>query len=100
MHSIRISEDAYFDIEEMFAHLSQDNKKAANELRQKIYNEIKELQDFPFRHPVVQEEDAPGVARGYRYIIMSPYIVFYRVLDYSTVIARVLHLKQNWLRFL
>ena len=100
MRDIKISEDAYFDIEEMFSYISQDNKKAAEKLRRKIYDSIKGLQDFPFKHPVVQEEDAPGAARGYRYMVVNPYIVFYRVLDDIIVVARVLHSRQNWLHLL
>ena len=100
MRKIKISDDAYFDIEEMFAYISEDNKKAARELRKKIYGGIKGLRDFPYKYPVVQEEDTPGAERGYRYMTINPYIVFYRVLDDSIVVARVLHSKQNWLRFL
>ena len=38
MRKIKISEDAYLDIEEMFAFISQDNKAAARKLRNKIYD--------------------------------------------------------------
>ena len=100
MRKIKISEDAYLDIEMMFSYISEDNKTAAKKLRQKIYDGIKGLADFPFKYPVVQEEDAPGAERGYRYMVVSPYIVFYKVLDDSIVIARVLHTKQNWLHIL
>ena len=100
MRKIKISEDAYCDIEDMFAYISTDNKNAAKKLRQKIYDGIKGLQTFPFQHPAVQEDDAPGAARGYRYMAISPYIVFYRVRDDDIVIARVLHSRQNWLHLL
>jgi len=100
MRKIKISDDAYFDIQEMFSYISQDNKKSAKELRKKIYDGVKELHNFPLRYPVVPEDDAPGAERGYRYMTINPYIVFYRVLDDCIVIARVLHSKQNWLRFL
>jgi len=100
MRKIKISEDAYLDIEEMFSYISQDNKTAAEKLRKKIYDGIKGLNDFPYKYPVVQEKDAPGAARGYRYMVVNPYIVFYRVLDDSIVVARVLHSRQNWLHAL
>jgi len=100
MRKIKISEDAYLDIEVMFAYISEDNKAAARKLRKKIYDGIKGLADFPFKYPVIQEEDAPGAERGYRYMVVNPYIVFYRVLDDVIVIARVLHTRQNWLHTL
>jgi len=100
INSIKISEDAYLDIEEMFSYISQDNKKAARVLRKKIYDGIKSLKDFPYKCPTVQEEDAPGAVRGYRYLSISPYIVFYRVVGDRLIIARVLHSRQNWLHVL
>ena len=100
MRKIKMSEDAYLDIEEMFTYISKDNKAAASKLRKKIYDRIKGLKDFPFKYPVIQEEDAPGAERGYRYMVVNPYIVLYRVLDDDIVIARVLHTRQNWLHIL
>jgi len=100
MRKIKISEDAYCDIEEMFSYISQDNKKAAGELRQRIYDGIKGLNDFPFKYPAIKEEDAPGALRGYRYMVINPYIVFYRVFDDVIVVARILHSRQNWLQLL
>lgn len=100
MRKIKISEDAYCDIEEMFSYISQDSKKTASKLRQEIYDRIKSLQEFPFIGPAVSEEDAPGADRGYRYIVVNPYLVFYRVMDNRIVIARILHARQNWLQVL
>ncbi|MCL2405298.1 MAG: type II toxin-antitoxin system RelE/ParE family toxin [Defluviitaleaceae bacterium] len=100
MRKIKISDDAYYDIEEMFSYISADNKKAASDLRKRLYTVIKGLKDFPFKYPAVQSEDAPGAQRGYRYMAVNPYIVFYRVLDDSIIVARVLHSRQNWLHLL
>jgi len=100
MRKIKISDDAYYDIEEMFSYISADNKKAASDLRKRIYKSIKGSKDFPFKYPAVQSEEAPGAQRGYRYMVVNPYIVFYRVLDDSIIVARVLHSRQNWLHLL
>ena len=100
MREIKISEDAYLDIEVMFSYISENNKSDAKKLRKKIYDGIKGLKDFPFKYPIIQEEDAPGAERGYRYMVINPYAVFYMVLDDAIVIARVLHTRQNWLHTL
>lgn len=97
---IVLSESAYYDIDSMFAYISQDNKSSAEKLRRRIYEEIKKIAEFPEMGPVVPEEDIPGAVRGYRRIVINPYIVFYRVLDDQIVIARVLHSRQNWLQSL
>lgn len=98
--SIVLSEAAYYDIDSMFACISQDSKQTTEKLRLRIYVSIKKLPDFPEMEPVIPEEDAPGAQRGYRRIVVNPYIVFYRVLEDRIVIARVLHGRQNWLQSL
>jgi toxin ParE1/3/4 len=97
---IVLSESAYYDIDSIFAYISQDSKQAAEKLRLRIYEGIKTLPGFPEMGPVIPEEDAPGAQRGYRRIVVNPYIVFYRVLEDRIVIARVLHGRQNWLQSL
>lgn len=97
MRKIKLSEDAYLDIEEMFSYISYDNKNAARKMRNKIYGAIKGLDDFPFKYPAIPKEFV-GTQKGcYRYIVIKPYIIFYKVLDDIIVIARVVHTKQNWL---
>lgn len=92
-----LSESAYYDIESIFAYISQDSKQAATKLRLRIYEGIKKLADFPEMGPVIPAEEAPGAIYGYRRIVVSPYIVIYRVLKDRLVIARVLHGRENWL---
>ncbi len=95
---IVLSEMAYYDIESIFSYIYQDNKQATEKLRVLIYEGIKKLSNFPEMGAVIPEEDAPGAQRGYRRIIVSPYSIFYKVLEDRIVIARVLHGKQNWMQ--
>ena len=97
---IVLSEAAYYDIDSIFSHISRDSRQAAGKLMSRIYEGIKNLSNFPEMGPVVPEEEAPGAQRGYRRIIVNPYIIFYRVLEDCIVIARVLHGRQNWLQSL
>lgn len=97
---ILLSEAAYYDMDSVFSYVSQDNKKAAEMLRSRLYKAITQLADFPEKGAVLPEEDAPGAERGYRRIVQNPYIIFYRVLDDKIVIACVLHGRQNRLQSL
>lgn len=97
---IVLSEAAYFDIDSLFSYIGSDNREAAERLRVRIYDGIKRLADFPELGAVIPEEDAPGAERGYRRIVINPYLIFYRVLDDRIIIARVLHGRQNWLQSL
>jgi toxin ParE1/3/4 len=95
---IVLSEMAYYDIDSIFSYISQDNKQAAEKLLVSIYEGIRKLSDFPEMGAVIAEEDAPGAQRGYRRIVVSPYSIFYRVMEDHIVIARVLHGRQNWMQ--
>jgi toxin ParE1/3/4 len=95
---IVLSEMAYYDIDSIFSYISHDKKQAAEKLRVNIYESIKKLSDFSELGPVIAGEDAPGALRGYRRIAVTPYSIFYRILEDKIVIARVLHGRQNWLQ--
>lgn len=95
---IVLSEYAYYDLDNMFAYISEDNKQVAEKMYTRIYEGIKKLSEFPEVGSVIPEEDIPGAQRGYRRIIIKPYLVFYRVLEEHIVIARILHGRQNWLQ--
>ncbi|SFH07009.1 toxin ParE1/3/4 [Desulfotomaculum arcticum] len=95
---IVLSEMAYYDIDSIFSYIAQDSKQTVKKLRVFIYEGIRKLSDFPEMGAVIPEEDAPGAQRGYRRIVVTPYSIFYRVLDDRIVIARVLHGRQNWMQ--
>lgn len=95
---IVLSEMAYYDIDSIFSYIARDSGQAAEKLRVLIYEGIRKLSDFPEMGSVIPEEDAPGAQRGYRRIIVTPYSIYYRVLEERIVIARVLHGRQNWLQ--
>ncbi len=97
---IVLSEAAYYDLDSLFAFISNDKRSAAEKLRLRLYENIGRLADLPELVPAISEDDAPGVKRGYRRLVVYPYAVFYRVLPERIIIARVLHGKQNWLQML
>ncbi|WP_373233501.1 type II toxin-antitoxin system RelE/ParE family toxin, partial [Cohnella sp.] len=36
--------------------------------------------------------------RGYRFIVVNPYLVFYRIMNDTVVIHRILHGRRDYLR--
>ncbi|MEW9699529.1 type II toxin-antitoxin system RelE/ParE family toxin [Paenibacillus sp. SI8] len=36
--------------------------------------------------------------RGYRFIVVNPYVVFYRIVDDIVIIHRILHGRRDYLR--
>ncbi len=59
---------------------------------------ISMLAKFPDLGAVLPDDDYPLVQRGYRFIVVQPYLVFYRVVDKVVVIHRILHGRRDYLR--
>lgn len=86
------------DMDEIFSFISQDNVSAAENLLQKLDDQISNLAEFPYMGSVLSEDDFPLLQRGYRFIVVHPYLVFYRVIEDTVIIHRILHGRRDYLR--
>lgn len=86
------------DMEEIFSYISQDNIAAAQTMLEKIDEGITRLAEFPNMGSVLSEEEYTMIQRGYRFIVVQSYLVFYRIIDDTVVIHRILHGRRDYLR--
>ncbi|WP_207648195.1 type II toxin-antitoxin system RelE/ParE family toxin [Desulfotruncus arcticus] len=49
---------------------------------------ISRLADFPNLGSVLPDEEYTLVNRGYRFIVVQTYLVFYRIIDHTIIIHR------------
>lgn len=47
---------------------------------------------------VLPEIEYTSLSRGYRFIVVHPYLVFYRIISDTIVIHRILHGRRDYLR--
>ncbi|WP_081847321.1 type II toxin-antitoxin system RelE/ParE family toxin [Schinkia azotoformans] len=85
-------------MDEIFSYVSADNIIAAEKLLDNLNHQIGSLASFPNMGSLLSEEKYTLVERGYRFIIVHPYLVFYRIFDDSIIIHRILHGKRDYLR--
>ncbi|WP_290370342.1 type II toxin-antitoxin system RelE/ParE family toxin [Paenibacillus plantiphilus] len=78
--------------------MSKDDLSAAGHLLQKLDRQISSLADFPEMGAVLAEDDYSLIQRGYRFIVVNPYLVFYRVIKETVIIHRILHGRRDYLR--
>lgn len=97
-NKIKYSPAAVDDMDEIFSYISLDNVQAAETLLKKLDQHISILADFPNMGSVLSEEEFPLIQRAYRFIVVNPYLVFYRVLDDTIIIHRILHGRRDYLR--
>ena len=86
MGTARISEPAHDDLEEVWAHISQQSESAAN----RLIDRIVAMCDLYATQP---EAGVPGdrFLPGLRYFAVGSYGIFYQVISDGIIVARVLH---------
>jgi len=95
---IKYTPAAVDDMDELFSFISSDNVTAAEAMLEKLDRQISLLGEFPHSGSILAEDDYSIVKRGYRFIFVQPYLVFYRVVDQTVVIYRILHGRRDYLR--
>lgn len=97
-YRIKIYPAAEKDLQDIIAYLSTFSYDAALRYYDKIIAEISYLSEMPFRCPVPR--DFSLAARGYRYLIVKDYLVFYVVEDSVVQIRRVLYGRRDYTKLL
>jgi plasmid stabilization system protein ParE len=97
-YNIEILPAARKDMKEMVEHLNRFDYQTAIGIYNEITDSIKSLKKFPDRFPHVKVPQLR--AKGYRFISVKRYIVFYVVRSRTVEIRRVLHEKRNYINIL
>ena len=95
---IKYTPVAVDDMDEIFSYISKENIDAAEIMLEKISNKIVRLSEFPNMGSVLSDEEYTLIWRGYRFIIAQPYLIFYRIIDNTVIIHRILHGRRDYLR--
>ncbi|MCD4668964.1 MAG: type II toxin-antitoxin system RelE/ParE family toxin [Actinomycetia bacterium] len=97
-NKIKYAPSAVDDMDEIFSYISKDNISTAEAMLDKIDDGISRLAEFPNMGSLLSEEEYTLIQRGYRFIIISPYIIFYRIINNTIIIHRILHERRDYLR--
>jgi addiction module RelE/StbE family toxin len=97
-YQIRLLRIAEEDLAEIISYIAVDNQTAANKIADKIEKSIELLSENPMLGRIPRDEDIKYL--GYRYIIISDYIVFYTIEEKIIYIHRILHSARNYKGFL
>lgn len=99
-HRIRYTQQAADDLDAIFDYVAVENRDAAIKLLGAFDESISRLADSPYIGAAIPSEEPMMLANGYRYLVVSPYMIFYRVFDSEVRIGRILHSRQEWLHLL
>ena len=77
---------------------SLQNPIAAQRLKDEIKNKYKNLKENPFIYPVVPDEYL--ASKGYRFIMVNNYMIFYKIKKKQIEIVRFLYGYRDWMNIL
>lgn len=97
-NKIKYAPAAVDDMDEIFSYISKENVTTAEIMLEKISNGIARLGELPNMGSILSDEEYTLVQRGYRFIVVQPYLIFYRIIDNTVVIYRILHGRRDYLR--
>jgi addiction module RelE/StbE family toxin len=93
-YNVRFLQEAWDDLEEIVLYIARDSRQAALRIHSKIIEKVTNLTVFPKRGRLIP--DKKMAEAGYRMLVIKPYIAFYRVVDRTVFIYRVLHGATNY----
>jgi toxin ParE1/3/4 len=86
------------DLDEAFAYVTQRNRGAAVSLLGRLRSGLETLGNRPGIGVMLSPEGFESLKTGIRFLVVEPYIVFYREsADRGVVVLRILHSRRDFL---
>jgi toxin ParE1/3/4 len=95
--AVRFTPAAADDLDSAFAYVSEHDVAAAYALLSRLQQAVDRLADFPDMGVTLSPEEFELVTPGVRFIVVEPYVVFYRAADAAIVVLRILHSRRDFL---
>lgn len=93
-YKIKIFPTAKQDLEEVIGYLNTLSPDAASKYYDLLVEEIASLSKMPERCP--KPKNLALAAKGYRYLIVKNYLVFYVIIGDTVQIRRILYARRDY----
>lgn len=97
-YEVRIFPTAQQDLLDVIDYLNTLSKETALNYYDRLVSEIEGLSRMPERCP--RARDLALAAKGYRYLLVGNYLVFYVVVGNVVQIRRILYARRDYRQFL
>lgn len=94
---IRYIQQSVDYLDAIFDYICLENPDTARKMLNSFRVSIERLSTAPYLGAARRTDEAMLISSGYRYIVASPYLVFYRIIGEEVCIGRILHSRQDWL---
>jgi len=96
--SLRILRRAQDDLSDILEYIRRDRPRAAAHVVEELLGAIEGLETHPERG--AKPEDEVLRRRGYRFLLVRDYLIFYKVLPKQVRVYRILHGKRKYAHLL
>jgi toxin ParE1/3/4 len=97
-HTVEVLERAVIEMREIYDYIRCDNPTAARKVYGEIEQAIADLCNFPYKGSSVDETDR--AVRDYKFIVVYPYLVFYRLAGERIIVYHVLDGRRDYIKIL
>jgi len=88
-YKVEFLPSAWDDLQEIFDYILIDSPKAAENTLERIMNSLRQLEQFPNSGSYAPDKELKKY--GFRMVIASPYISFYRFVDGKVFVYHIIH---------
>ncbi len=93
-YKVRLSPEARQDLLDIADYVNTLSPEAAIRYYDEIIREILSLDEMPARYP--RPHDLALAVKGYRYLVVRDYLVFYVISQDRVLVRRILYGKRNY----
>jgi toxin ParE1/3/4 len=79
----------------IFSYIARDNPTAALKMMDTIEARTVRLADNSYVGAELPKEEYPFLASGYRRLAVSPFLIYYRLIEQTVYVTHVVHEKRN-----
>ena len=93
--AVEFSNRANAQIRSIFSYIAEDNADAALKMVDKLEEKARRLEEAPYSGAELPQDEYPFLQSGYRRLIVSPFIMYYRIINQTVYITHIIHAKRN-----
>ena len=97
-YNVELLPAADADLDDIFDYILLDSPNAASEVLERIFTSLSHLEKFPFAGTRLIGASLDHYE--FRMIISDPYIAFYRVIENTVFVYRILHGARDFIQIL
>jgi len=94
-YTVEFSQRANAQLVNIFSYIAEDNTNAALKMVDKLEASARRLEDTPFIGAELSKSEYPLLKSEYRRLIVSPFIMYYRIIEQTVYITHIIHSKRN-----